>query len=126
MVNPKKVIEAVDRLGSLAMFPSSPGARAEIMALLERMVVNDTQLDWLVRTMIDHVGTWHGPKELRAVLCTRFRPADGIEEYSALPGFTPADIESSNREKAVPVLYGAADAKLLGDVAQAVKRKRLT
>lgn len=94
MLDPKKVISAVERLSCLAMFPSSDGARTEIMRLVDRMVSDETQLEWLVRTMVDQVGEWKGTKELRAILCTRFKPADGIEAYSELPGFRAADIEA--------------------------------
>jgi hypothetical protein len=87
------IIQAVAKLGALTYFPSEPGARQALMELLGRMVSTPEQLDWLVRTLVDRVGTYPGPAEIRAVFCTRFRPKDGVEVWSALPGFTAADSE---------------------------------
>ena len=46
--------------------------------------------------MIDRVGEWKGPKELRGIFCTRFKPRDGIEELSQTSGFTPEDSEMAS------------------------------
>lgn len=91
----KKLIkQAVERMNILRYFPSDPGAQLEIMRLLERMVPSERALEWLVSTMIDRVGEWQGPVELRGVLCAKFRPKDGIEAWSTIPGFTAADSEA--------------------------------
>lgn len=90
----QQIMEAAARLTALAMYPTNPAAHAEIMRLLQRMVPHAQALDWLVTTMIDRVGEWKGTAELRGLLCTRFKPADGVEAYCSLAGFTPADSES--------------------------------
>lgn len=77
----------------LRYFPSDAGARAGIMGVLARMVETVEGLQWLVRTMVDEVGEWQGPKELRGVYCTRFRPADGIEAWCAQGKFSAEAIE---------------------------------
>lgn len=88
------ISRAVERMSLLRFFPGSEGAQAEIMRLLERLVSTKPQLDWLVTTMIDRVGEWKGPTELRGVLCSRFTPADGIEmDCRDTFGFRPVDFE---------------------------------
>ncbi len=88
--------KAIASLTLLRFFPAEDIARASIMELLSRMIGTVEQLDWLVVTMIDRVGEWPGPKELRGVFCTRFKPADGIEAWCSLPGFTAADSEATH------------------------------
>jgi hypothetical protein len=87
---------AVSRLAALAYYPQEVIARSEIAAMLVRMVSTPEQLEWLVRQFIDHVGEWKGPRELRAVFCTKFKPADRIEEWSGLSGYTASDSESAH------------------------------
>lgn len=89
-----EIKQAVQSLGALRFFPSDEGARLEIMRLLERMVSTPEQLAWLVRTMVDEVGEWQGPKELRGVYCTRFAPGDGIDADCASGKFSPAAMEA--------------------------------
>ena len=97
------------------MFPTERGARKAIMGLLWRMVDTKEKLDWLTATMIDRVGTWHGPSELRGVYCTRFKPADGIEGICAIShGFTGADCEAEAARQA-PKPLGRAEAQKLID-----------
>lgn len=92
---PQDLETALDELSMCQYFPTEPGVRAAIMRTLARMVPHREALIWLVRTMVDRIGTWKGPMELRGVLCTRFRPADGIEAFSSLPGFRPEDSEAA-------------------------------
>lgn len=87
------VVDALNDFASLR-YPPSPEARESIAALLIRMVPSLEALIWLRRTMVDRVGEWKGPMELRAVLCTHFRPLDGIEASSTIPGFRPEDGEA--------------------------------
>ena len=93
----KQIQAAVGRLGCLAFFPSDAAARGQIMRILARMVGTVDQLQWLCGTMVDQVGTWHGPMELRGVFCSRFKPADGVEASCVLtPGFTAMDSEAQS------------------------------
>jgi hypothetical protein len=94
-VSEKHIVDAVDELGMLRMFPSTNGARLGIMKLLGRMVERKDQLDWLVSTMVNRVGEWRGPAEMRGVYCSRFKPFDGIEaDCINTPGFTPDEQEA--------------------------------
>ncbi|HVY93999.1 MAG TPA: hypothetical protein VHA14_14660 [Bryobacteraceae bacterium] len=109
----EKIIKAVGDLAALKYFPSDEGARVALMELLDRMVSTPEQLRWLVRTLIDRVGEYPGPAEIRAVFCTRFRPKDSVEVWSALPGFTAADSErkyiaASDERKAAEQIPAAA------------------
>jgi hypothetical protein len=86
--------KAVGEFGMLKYFPSDAASKAGVMELLERMVRTPEELAWLVRTMVDRVGEWRGPKELRGVFCTRFAPADGVDvDCLETPGFTPEALE---------------------------------
>jgi len=100
--------KAAGELGMLKYFPSDPLAQAAVMALLERMVSTPEQLAWLVRTMIDEIGEWQGPVELRGVFCSRFRPMDGVEADCGPGGkFSPEALESRSA-------IGHEEHKLLG------------
>lgn len=98
-LTPEELITAVDRMEVLRYFPSSKPARDEIASLLSEMIQTDqwgtaqSKLDWLIRALRDNVGEWPGPKELRGVYCCKFRPSDGIEAFSVLPGFVQDDGE---------------------------------
>jgi hypothetical protein len=81
------------RFKMLAYYPSDPQAQAAILELLAEMVPHREALEWLTKAMVNRVGVWKGPAELRGVLCTKYRPADGVEMHSVSPGFTPADNE---------------------------------
>lgn len=91
---------AVLRLTALKYFPGEPHARAEIAFMLEEMVSTVQQLDWLVRATLNGTSDWKGIAQLRALLCVRFKPHDGIEaaEYCQISGFTPADCERDHQK----------------------------
>jgi hypothetical protein len=96
MITDKQASGAVARMAALEFFPLEAIPRAEIGRLLMRMVGTPAQLEWLVNAMIDRVGTWKGPRELRAIFCTKYAPIDGIEAWAETPGFTAADSESQS------------------------------
>jgi hypothetical protein len=85
------------------------------MALLAQMCPSREALDWLVDQMVNRVGIWKGPAELRGVLCWHFKPADGSEAESSIPGFRPADSEQLciERHKAIREMETAAPLKAL-------------
>ncbi len=82
------------RLAMCSFYPSDPGVQGAIMALLAQICPSLEALNWLTDTMVNRIGTWKGPAELRGILCWRYRPADGIEADSSSSGFTPADGEA--------------------------------
>jgi hypothetical protein len=91
------ISEAVRDMAILRYFPADEGARLSIMRLLLRIVPFGAadQLGWLTQTLIDRVGEWYGPVEIRAVFCTRYAPADGIEaDCVHSPGFRAEEMET--------------------------------
>lgn len=88
------IFEAIREMSCLQFFPIDSGAREAIMGLLDRMAANGGQIRWLTRMMVDHVGEWKGPTELRGIFCQRYRPLDGIEANSSHPRFSPEANES--------------------------------
>ncbi len=91
---PEDLKVAMAKLGMLDFFPPEPATRAAIMMLLGKMVPHKRALEWLVNELINHVGKWPGPAEVRGILCSRFDPADGIDHWSTLPGYSAADGEA--------------------------------
>ena len=83
-INPKDIKRSVTRMGMLKYFPADAETRGEIGALLARMCPHLEALEWLTRQLIDGVGEWPGPAELRRILCSRWAPADRDP-------FTPAE-----------------------------------
>jgi enoyl-CoA hydratase/carnithine racemase len=84
--------EACNDFAMLPFFPQE--ARASVMMLLAKMCPHRRALRWLVEEVVNHVGKWPGPAELRGLLCTRYDPADGIDHWCSLPGYTAADAEA--------------------------------
>ncbi len=118
---------AMGRLGMLSYFPSEPSIQAAIMDLLARMCPHREALEWLVDQMVNHVGQWKGPAELRGVLCWRWTPADGVEASCSIPGFTPSDgealtIERSGEREMRALPPAGSDARMILD---STKLKRL-
>lgn len=96
----KEIMEAAARLTCLGMYPTNPAAHKETMRLLQRMVPTKRDLDWLIDAMIDRVGEWRGTAQLRALLSTHCKPADGIEGPTCqISGFTPADSETAHLDE---------------------------
>jgi hypothetical protein len=92
---------AMAKLAMCQFFPREAATQSAIMELLAKMCPHKAALEWLVDTMVNKVGSWHGPAELRGVLSSRFRPTDGIEaDCNSTPGFTPLDMERRYIEQA--------------------------
>lgn len=73
----KDISTAIGELSMLRWFPSDEGARVAVRTLLAKICPSLEALRWLVDQMA-LVGEWQGPRELRAVLCRKFTPADGV------------------------------------------------
>jgi len=83
----KAAIQAVRQFGVLRYFPSEPDARELVVHLLCAMASTPEQIFWLATQMVNVVGEWQGPKEVRGIFCSHFRPADGVEMDSTHPAF---------------------------------------
>lgn len=94
MLTPQEIASAVTELTCLNYFPRDESGQKAIMKLVQRMVERPDQLRWLINTMIDQVGEWKGPTELRGVYCSRYKPLDGIEADSSHARFSPESNES--------------------------------
>lgn len=99
MLTRQMLTEAVEELATCKFFPAGPGERESVMRLLEKLTFDPHQLRWLVDTVVNYVGEWSGPAQLRALYATRYRPEDGIEgPHCAIAGFTPMDSERAELE----------------------------
>lgn len=78
-INLKVAVAAVDQMALLQFFPSDAGTRKELLKLISEMCWNDEQVKWLAKRMITLFDQWPGPHELRAVLCSRWPAADGVD-----------------------------------------------
>ena len=90
------LIQAVDDLATVPFFPSE--SRGSVMTQLRRMCPHRTALRWLVAEVVNHVGSWPGLAELRGILCSRYDAADGIDQWSTLPGYRGDDAEMKQLE----------------------------
>lgn len=121
MTEEKVVAELTRMVGVVPMFPSDPLSLANITSETQKFVDQELRLKWLVDTFINHVGRWEGIREFRAVYCTRFKPADGIEEFSRIQGYAPGDIEAEHTEQSerYKQLSGAGEEQLMKLIASA-------
>lgn len=83
-MNVKNVAGIVAELGMLKYFPADDKARAAIVKLVCNMATTEDQVRWLVNRTVALFGEWPGPKELRAVFCSKFPPRDGIDAHSLI------------------------------------------
>lgn len=90
-MNVRKAADALAKLAMLKYFPPDPQARTALVGMVCEMATTDDQVEWLVRRMLVLYNEWPGPKELRALFCSRHKPADGIEAKSEkfLEGIPP-------------------------------------
>ena len=84
MINAKVLATAINRLATLRYFPSDKGVKVELAKMLNEMCSTDEQVEWLANRTTQLYTEWLGPAELRAVMCSRYCPADGIEADSAV------------------------------------------
>ncbi len=86
MVNVKRAIEQIGPLALMKFFPpkSEEGARTALVGMICEMASNNEQIEWLVRRALTLYNEWPGPRELRALFCSRYKPADGIEARSTV------------------------------------------
>lgn len=100
-MNIKRTTETVLKLTALKFFPGEPQARLAIIEQLGEMCESDEQVEWLVKRMLKLYAEWPGIGELRAVLCSKFKPKDGFESYSlTFPDGIPS--EKPEKQYALP------------------------
>lgn len=90
--NQRDLDQALDDLAMLRYFPSD--TRASVMHLLAKICPHREALEWLIGELVNHVGEWPGPAEVRGLLCSRYDAADGIDGWCNLPGYRAEDSEA--------------------------------
>ena len=98
MIDVNRATKTLGGLALLKFFPTDDFARAELVSMVCEMASTNEQIEWLVKRARNVWNQWEGPSELRALFCSKYKPADGVEFYSALPQF--ADGIPSERESA--------------------------
>lgn len=91
--------KALTRLRMMKFMPTDPGFQASLAELLAQICPHKEALEWLVSTLLSRVSEWPGAYEVRALLCTKYDAADGIDAYCSLPGFRADDYESQYYER---------------------------
>lgn len=90
--------EATDQMQMLEYWRSDAAFIASVQTYLAKICPNVEALEWLTAALVNHIGKWPGPHELRGLLCTKYDAADGIDAYCSLPGFSPSDFERKHLE----------------------------
>jgi hypothetical protein len=63
----------------LRFFPSDPAGRLALAKLVASMAQSLDQVEWLVARTVLLCNEWPGPRTLRQIFCSKFKPRDGIE-----------------------------------------------
>lgn len=87
MIDTQQATRDMARLSVLKFFPADSTARAEIVLMACKMAHTNADIAWLANRCLELWNEWEGPREMRAVFCSKFLPADGIEAYSQLKRF---------------------------------------
>jgi len=93
MISEDEATAAAMTLSVIPYFPAEAPARAVIIGMLRQMCDRPERLEWLVQRVINLWSQWEGPRELRAVYCSKFKPADGQEAISRIypEGIVPSE-----------------------------------
>ena len=134
----QQIEQVVADFGMLRFFPSGESERLAIMRLLRTMVGTSDELLWLRDAMVNHVGEWRGPAELRGVYCAYgvmtgavlrpggWKPADGRRADSSTPGYTQHDRNSKYTELESQQAAGFFQGEpVAGELASPAEMKRL-
>jgi hypothetical protein len=78
-MNPETVAKLCGELTLLRFFPSDEDAKTGLFLLVGRMCSTEDQVRWLVQRTMALCNEWPGPVGLRQILCSKYKPADGIE-----------------------------------------------
>lgn len=92
-MNPEVIAELCGELTLLRFFSAEQGARTALFLLIGRMCSSEEQVRWLVRRTLALCNEWPGPLVFRQILCSKFKPADGISVggTSTFPDGVPSE-----------------------------------
>ncbi len=102
------IAEIVAKLCLLKFFPNESAGRLALMEIIGGMASDEDQVRWLVKSALAIYDEWPGPRELRALFCSRWTPRDGIKAYSQIypsdeyGGGFPAQIYPPSKHPAIP------------------------
>jgi len=103
-----KVARKAEELSLLKFFPTNEVALTKLVGILCDMAVNQDQVNWLVDSAIAIYDEWPGPRELRALFCSRWTPRDGIRAWSQIyrsdeyGGGFPSQIYPPSKQASLP------------------------
>ncbi len=100
-MNPEVIAELCGELTLLKFFPADQGARTALFLLIGRMCSSEDQVRWLVQRTLALCNEWPGPLVFRQILCSKFKPRDGINAGSSLA--FPDGVPSERRIEAPPL-----------------------
>lgn len=69
-------------------------AQAALMEFLALICPHREALEWLVSELVNKVGEWPGPADVRGLLSVKYMPADGLRTDCGIPGYRPQDFEA--------------------------------
>src|ERR1043166_7736980 len=102
MLTIEQTMGAVLTMQSLIPFFPTESVAIEIIAGEIMKIVEDPEkLQWLTETACIKMPRWgseyqSGLGELRGLYCWRYRPVDGVEGWSSLPGYRAGDSEAAH------------------------------
>jgi hypothetical protein len=121
-------LNCVTRMSALNFFPREEEAKVAIAEMVMDLVNTPEEAAWLSRRMVTLFNDWPGPREMRAVFCSRYRPQDGCEVNSSVyPDGIPSEKE---QRPALPApnprsSIASADTELSTAIARIADSKRI-
>lgn len=98
----------IGRMSLLKYYPSDPITSTALIELVMDLCEYADQAEWLGKRVRDFYREWPGAHEIRAVFCSKYRPKDGVNAYSAVY----VDGIPSERESAPLAILGASQKQL--------------
>ena len=120
---------ALSRLRLMKFMPTDPAFQVSLGELLALICPHKEALEWIVRTLLDRVREWPGAYEVRALLCTKYDAADGVDApYCSIAGFRAEDYESQYYERHQAIKAGGWEkpVEIIERLSQAHDMKRIT
>jgi hypothetical protein len=126
--NSEDLKRAIGALGLLRFSPlADPETRAAAMEEIAAMCPHLGALQWLPGRVNQLFPEWPGMQAIRAVLCSKYKPADGVDVgCPSFPDGIPSErLEEPERLALPPGHQASADRELDGIIANLAARKML-
>ena len=92
-----KVVGALSQI--IPFFPTSAAALDLITEFVLEFVGNDEQLQWFARSAGRSLARYEGMPHLRALFCTKYPPADGIQPLVEVEGMSEDQLEADFKRR---------------------------